>query len=384
MKKNIFVVFGTRPEAIKMAPVVKFLQDHPEFDTTVCVTAQHRQMLDQVLSLFDIKPAIDLNLMQANQDLADVTSRALVGLRDCFRETKPDAILVHGDTTTALAAAMAGFYSGIPVGHVEAGLRTHNVHSPFPEEFNRQVISKIARWHFAPTLNSRENLLAEGVDSAHIYVTGNTVIDALYWTLERLADLDASGNQVENFLNQLLPFNWQHQRFILMTGHRRENFGSGFIQICDAIRDLAQRYPDVHVVYPVHLNPNVREPVLARLGNLHNVHLLDPLQYEPFSLLLKHCYFVLTDSGGIQEEAPSLGKPVLVMRQTTERPEAVEAGTVELVGTDINHIVSACTRLIEDADHYKKMSEAHNPYGDGQAARRIAEIMLAWSVSKID
>lgn len=384
MKKNIFVVFGTRPEAIKMAPVVKSLQDCPEIDTTVCVTAQHRQMLDQVLSLFDIKPAIDLNLMQANQDLADVTSRALVGLRDCFRETKPDAILVHGDTTTALAAAMAGFYSGIPVGHVEAGLRTHNVHSPFPEEFNRQVISKIARWHFAPTLNSRENLLAEGVDSAHIYVTGNTVIDALHWTLERLADHDAPGNQVANFLNQLLPFNWHHQRYILMTGHRRENFGSGFIQICDAIRDLAQRYPDVHVVYPVHLNPNVREPVLARLGNLHNVHLLDPLQYEPFSLLLKHCYFVLTDSGGIQEEAPSLGKPVLVMRQTTERPEAVEAGTVELVGTDINHIVSACTRLIDDAAHYKKMSEAHNPYGDGQAARRIAEIMLAWSVSKID
>ena len=383
MKKNIFVVFGTRPEAIKMAPVVKSLQTHSEIETTVCVTAQHRQMLDQVLNLFDIKPDIDLNLMQANQDLSDVTSRALVGLRDRFRENKPDAILVHGDTTTALAAAMAGFYSGIPVGHVEAGLRTHDVHSPFPEEFNRQVISKIARWHFAPTFSSRDNLLAEGVNTAHIYVTGNTVIDALHWTLERLAHQNDADNQSSRLLDQLLPFNWRNHRFILMTGHRRENFGSGFIHICDAVRNLAQRYPDVHVVYPVHLNPNVREPVLARLGDLHNVHLLDPLQYEPFCLLLKQCYFVLTDSGGIQEEAPSLGKPVLVMRQTTERPEAVEAGTVELVGTDIQHIVSSCTRLIEDAAHYKKMSEANNPYGDGQAARRIADIMLGWSMSEI-
>jgi UDP-N-acetylglucosamine 2-epimerase (non-hydrolysing) len=383
IKKNIFVVFGTRPEAIKMAPVVKSLQDHPEIETTVCVTAQHRKMLDQVLDLFDIKPAIDLNLMQANQDLADVTSRALVGLRDCFRDIKPDAILVHGDTTTALAAAMAGFYSGIPIGHVEAGLRTHDVQSPFPEEFNRQVISKIARWHFAPTLSSRNNLIAEDVDSTHIYVTGNTVIDALHWTLERLEIQNCADHPSSSLLDQLLPFNWRNNRFILMTGHRRENFGSGFIHICDAIRDLAQRYPDVRVIYPVHLNPNVREPVLARLGDLHNVHLLDPLQYEPFCLLLKHCYFVLTDSGGIQEEAPSLGKPVLVMRQTTERPEAVEAGTVELVGTDINHIISACTRLIDDAAHYKKMSEAINPYGDGQAARRIADIMLAWSISEV-
>lgn len=380
-KKNIFVVFGTRPEAIKMAPVVKILQAHTEIETTVCVTAQHRQMLDQVLSLFDITPAIDLNLMQANQDLADVTSRALVGLRDSFRDNKPDAILVHGDTTTALAAAMAGFYAGIPIGHVEAGLRTHNVHSPFPEEFNRQVISKIARWHFAPTINSQNNLLAEGVDPDNIYVTGNTVIDALHWTLNRLVGDDGIASQEVSLLDRLLPFEWRKHRFILMTGHRRENFGSGFIQICDAVQALAQRYPDVHVIYPVHLNPNVREPVLARLGELDNVHLLDPLQYEPFSLLLKHCYFVLTDSGGIQEEAPSLGKPVLVMRQTTERPEAVEAGTVELVGTSTEHIVSACARLIDDSVHYRKMSEAHNPYGDGQAARRIADIMIAWSVS---
>lgn len=367
-----------------MAPVVRALQSRTQIDTTVCVTAQHRQMLDQVLSLFEITPAIDLNLMQANQDLSDITSRALVGLRDSFREVKPDAVLVHGDTTTALAAAMAGFYAGIPVGHVEAGLRTHNIHSPFPEEFNRQVISKIAKWHFAPTVNSQKNLLAEGVHTDSIFVTGNTVIDALHWTLERLTDINGNRNQEQALLDQYLPFDWRKHRFILMTGHRRENFGSGFIQICDAVHALANQYPDVHLVYPVHLNPNVREPVLSRLGNLPNVHLLAPLQYEHFSLLLKHCYFVLTDSGGIQEEAPSLGKPVLVMRQTTERPEAVEAGTVELVGTDVNHILSACSRLIDDPNHYKKMSEAHNPYGDGQASRRIADIMVEWSVSKLD
>ena len=364
-----------------MAPVVRALQSRPEIKTTVCVTAQHRQMLDQVLSLFEITPAIDLNLMQANQDLADITSRALVGLRDSFLQVKPDAVLVHGDTTTALAAAMAGFYSGIPVGHVEAGLRTHNIHSPFPEEFNRQVISKIAKWHFAPTLNSQANLLSEGVAADSIHVTGNTVIDALHWTLERLATRNGGKNQEHLLLDQLVPFDWNKHRFILMTGHRRENFGSGFIQICDAVRTLAQKYPNVHLIYPVHLNPNVREPVLSRLGDLPNVHLLDPLQYEPFSLLLKNCYFVLTDSGGIQEEAPSLGKPVLVMRQTTERPEAVEAGTVELVGTDTDHIVKACSRLLDEPNHYTMMSEAHNPYGDGQAARRIADIMVEWSLS---
>lgn len=381
-KKNILIVFGTRPEAIKMAPVVRALQDRAEIITTVCVTGQHRQMLDQVLNLFDITPAIDLNIMQANQDLADITSRVLLGIRDTIRQVKPDAILVHGDTTTALSAAMAGFYAGVPVGHVEAGLRTHNVHSPFPEEFNRQVISKIAHWHFAPTQSSQANLLAEGVNPNTIHVTGNTVIDALLWTLKRLEGDRVLGNQDQQRLDQLLPFNWRAQRFILMTGHRRENFGSGFIQICDAVQTLAQQYPDVHIVYPVHLNPNVREPVLSRLGDLANVHLLEPLQYEPFSLLLKYCYFVLTDSGGIQEEAPSLGKPVLVMRQTTERPEAVEAGTVELVGTDTSQIVASCIRLINDKTHYQKMSEAHNPYGDGQAAHRIAEIIAKWSASR--
>ena len=380
-KKNIMVVFGTRPEAIKMAPVVLALRSRPEIETTVCVTAQHRQMLDQVLSLFEITPEFDLNLMQAHQDLADITSRALVGLRDRFRDIKPDAILVHGDTTTALAAAMAGFYSGIPVGHVEAGLRTHNIHSPFPEEFNRQVISKIAHWHFAPTLSSQANLLAEGVNAASIHVTGNTVIDALHWTLERLTSVDGRDNQAQHLLNEYLPFDWRKHQFILMTGHRRENFGAGFIQICDAVLALAKKYPSMHLVYPVHLNPNVREPVLSRLGNLPNVHLLEPMQYEPFSLLLKHCYFVLTDSGGIQEEAPSLGKPVLVMRQTTERPEAVEAGTVALVGTDPEHIITACSRLIDEPQHYKTMSEAHNPYGDGLASQRIADIMARWSTT---
>lgn len=383
-KKNIIVVFGTRPEAIKMAPVVHALQSRPEIGTIVCVTAQHRQMLDQVLTLFNIAPDIDLDLMQANQDLADITSRALVGLRDSFRQTKPDAILVHGDTTTALAAAMAGFYLGIPVGHVEAGLRTHNIHSPFPEEFNRQVISKIACWHFAPTLNSQANLLAEGVNAASIHVTGNTVIDALHWTLKRIASMKGGDQQERNLLTHYLPFDWRNHRFILMTGHRRENFGTGFIQICDAVRVLAKKYPSIHLVYPVHLNPNVREPVMSRLGNLPNVHLLEPMQYEPFSLLLKHCYFVLTDSGGIQEEAPSLGKPVLVMRETTERPEAVEAGTVELVGTDSEHIVAACSRLIDEPSHYKKMSEAHNPYGDGHASLRIADIIVDWSMTKVD
>lgn len=383
-KKNIIVVFGTRPEAIKMAPVVHALQSRPEIGTIVCVTAQHRQMLDQVLTLFNIAPDIDLDLMQANQDLADITSRALVGLRDSFRQTKPDAILVHGDTTTALAAAMAGFYLGIPVGHVEAGLRTHNIHSPFPEEFNRQVISKIACWHFAPTLNSQANLLAEGVNAASIHVTGNTVIDALHWTLKRIASMKGGDQQEQNLLTHYLPFDWRNHRFILMTGHRRENFGTGFIQICDAVRVLAKKYPSIHLVYPVHLNPNVREPVMSRLGNLPNVHLLEPMQYEPFSLLLKHCYFVLTDSGGIQEEAPSLGKPVLVMRETTERPEAVEAGTVELVGTDSEHIVAACSRLIDEPSHYKKMSEAHNPYGDGHASLRIADIIVDWSMTKVD
>lgn len=382
-QKTVLIVFGTRPEAIKMAPVVHALKKLSTINTLVCVTAQHRQMLDQVLSLFDIKPDIDLNIMQPSQDLADVTSRALLGIRDSLRQFKPDAILVHGDTTTALAGALAGFYAGIPVGHVEAGLRTHNIHAPFPEEFNRQVISKIARWNFAPTEGSKTNLLEEKTDAGLIYVTGNTVIDALLWTLTRLEGLSSSNSAAIELLDQKLPFNWRSQRFVLMTGHRRENFGSGFIHICEAVAALAKKNQDLHVVYPVHLNPNVREPVMSRLGSLSNVHLLEPLEYEPFALLLKHCYFVLTDSGGIQEEAPSLGKPVLVMRETTERPEAVAAGTVELVGTDAARIFEACERLIHDKAHYQTMSEAHNPYGDGHAASRIADVLSTWAKTEV-
>ncbi len=364
-----------------MAPVVLALKAKHSIQTQVCVTAQHRQMLDQVLALFNIKPCIDLDIMQARQDLADVTSRVLLGMRDTFGQDRPDAVLVHGDTTTALASAMAAFYAGIPVGHVEAGLRTYNVHAPFPEEFNRQVISKVTTWHFAPTNGSQSNLLREQVDPSSIYVTGNTVIDALHWTLERLERSQGSYDATAT-LEQTLPFDWRCERFILVTGHRRENFGAGFLQICDAIKTLAQKYPHVHIVYPVHLNPNVRQPVMSRLGGLGNVHLLEPMDYEPFALMMKHCYLVLTDSGGIQEEAPSLGKPVLVMRESTERPEALEAGTVLLVGTDAARIVSECDRLLTEPEHYRQMSEAHNPYGDGLAAQRIADVLEQWSIAE--
>ena len=371
-----------------MAPVVKALKACQDLNAIVAVSGQHRQMLDQVLELFEIKPDVDLNIMKANQDLADITARVLSGMRDTIQAVKADAILVHGDTTTALASAMAGFYLDIPVGHVEAGLRTFNLKAPFPEEFNRQVISKLAHWHFAPTEKSRQNLLAESVPEDHVYVTGNTVIDALQWTVNRLDQdcaIDVSVNaphsscSVAVRLNALLPFQWRQTRFILMTGHRRENFGDGFIQICDAVAEIANRYPDVHVVYPVHLNPNVQAPVMSRLGNYPNVHLIEPLDYEPFAMLLKHSYLVLTDSGGIQEEAPSLGKPVLVMRQTTERPEAVEAGTVRLVGTDRKTIVREVCELLDNELAYNLMSRAHNPYGDGHASARIAAVMRAWA-----
>lgn len=375
--RKVLVVFGTRPEAIKMAPVVHALQSQASIETILCVTAQHRQMLDQVLELFELTPDIDLDIMKPGQDLADVTSRVLLGLRDTLTSVQPSAVLVHGDTSTALASAMAAFYSGIPVGHVEAGLRTYDMQAPFPEEFNRQVISKVAHWHFAPTEKSRANLLAEAVAPAKIMVTGNTVIDALLWTLARTNKRQAN-DAVTAQIDQLIPFAWQKTPFLLMTGHRRENFGLGFIHICDAIRALATKYPDLPVIYPVHLNPQVQEPVLSRLGDLPNVHLIAPLDYEPFALLLKHCHLVLTDSGGIQEEAPSLGKPVLVMRDTTERPEAVEAGTVKLVGTDTQAIVSAVSKLLDDPAHYLAMSEAHNPYGDGHAATRIAQVIANW------
>lgn len=359
-----------------MAPLVHRLRAEPKyFDVKVCVTAQHRQMLDQVLKIFDIEPHIDLNVMKPGQDLVDITSHVLCGMRDVFTHSKPDIVLVHGDTTSTLATAMAGFYAGVPVGHVEAGLRTRDVHAPFPEEFNRQVASRVSRWHFAPTELSRSNLLAEGVRDEAITVTGNTVIDALHWVLGRIGAEGSRAQMITRQLNEVLPFAWRSERFVLITGHRRENFGGGFVQICRALRDLAGRFPSVHYVYPLHLNPNVQQPVRALLGKVRNVHLIEPLDYEPFVYLLKNCYLVLTDSGGIQEEAPSLGKPVLVMRDVTERPEAVQAGTVELVGADEIRIVESVSRLLEDEEHHYNMARAHNPYGDGKACERIAEVL---------
>ena len=375
-KIKIMLVFGTRPEAIKMAPLYHALKACPdEFDTLVCVTAQHRQMLDQVLKVFEIIPDIDLNLMKPGQDLFDITALTLLGMRDVLREFKPETLLVHGDTTTSVAAAMAGFYHGVPVGHVEAGLRTHNVNAPFPEEFNRQVVTRVTRWHFAPTELSRQNLLDERIAPASIMVTGNTVIDALFWVLGRI-DADPKRREaLLTFLGERLPFDWVRQRFILITSHRRENFGNGFLQICYALKELAARYSDVHFVYPVHLNPNVQQPVNEILGDLVNVHLTDPLDYEPFVYLLKHSHIVLTDSGGIQEEAPCLGKPVLVMRDVTERPEAIEAGTARLVGATREQIVARVTELLEDEVSYKAMASAYNPYGDGKACERIISIL---------
>ena len=376
IKKKVMLVFGTRPEAIKMAPLCHALRAEPEaFETLVCVTAQHRQMLDQVLSVFEIKPDIDLNLMKPGQDLFDVTASVLLGMREVLREHKPDILLVHGDTTTTLATAMAGFYAGVPVGHVEAGLRTNDLYAPFPEEFNRQVASKVTRWHFAPTTTSRNNLRAEQVPDEQISVTGNTVIDALFWVLDRIDNDPVRSQSIGDFLDQHLPFDWKTERFVLITGHRRENFGDGFLQICHALRELAERYPEVHFVYPVHLNPNVQKPVREILENLANIHLIPPLEYEPFLYLLKYCYLVLTDSGGIQEEAPSLGKPVLVMRDVTERPEAVDAGTVRLVGAHQAQIVKNIVELIDDPQVYASMAKAHNPYGDGHACEKIVQIL---------
>lgn len=359
-----------------MAPLVRLLQAEPEtFEVKVCVTGQHREMLDQVLKTFEIQSDIDLNLMKAGQDLFDVTSSVLLGMREVFSEHRPDAVLVHGDTTTTLATALAGFYARIQVGHVEAGLRTNDLYAPYPEEFNRQVSSKVMRWHFAPTELSRKNLLAEGVPARCIRVTGNTVIDALHWVLARIdSDAPRQAALIER-LQALLPFAWQNQQYVLITGHRRENFGDGFLQICEALRELSQRFYNVHFVYPVHLNPNVQQPVRSLLGGLPNVHLVAPVDYETFVYLLKHAYLVLTDSGGIQEEAPSLGKPVLVMRDVTERPEAVQAGTVQLVGADKYRIISGVARLLEDGSLYKIMSSMHNPYGDGQACQRIMDAL---------
>ena len=359
-----------------MAPLYHALKARPDlFETQVCVTAQHRQMLDQVLKVFDIKTDIDLNLMKKGQDLFDISSSVLLGMREVLKSHRPDVLLVHGDTTTTLGSAIAGFYAGIPVGHVEAGLRTHNLYAPFPEEFNRQVATKVSKWHFAPTAFSRQNLLDERVPESQITVTGNTVIDSLFWVLNRIEIDKVRQTSLITFLNACLPFLWQQDRFALITGHRRENFGDGFLQICEALKELAMLHPNVHFVYPVHLNPNVQEPVKSILMDLHNVHLIEPLDYEPFVYLLKHSYLVLTDSGGIQEEAPSLGKPVLVMREVTERPEAVDAGTVRLVGANRERIVSNVSELIENKVSYKKMSRAHNPYGDGKACARIIDVL---------
>ena len=372
---KVLTVFGTRPEAIKMAPLVHALADHPNFESSVCVTAQHREMLDQVLQIFEIHPDIDLDLMRPGQDLFDVTSGVLQGMKQVLQRVKPDALLVHGDTTTALATAIAGFYSDIAVGHVEAGLRTYDLEAPYPEEFNRQVVSRVASWHFAPTEQSRQNLFDEKVSPETIHVTGNTVIDSLFWVLKRLDEGPQRKSKIESFLNRQLSFPWQTQRFVLITGHRRENFGQGFLQICEALRSLVHSFPEVHFVYPVHLNPAVQQPVFELLEALPNVHLLSPLEYEPFLHLLNRSYFVLTDSGGIQEEAPSLGKPVLVMREVTERPEAVTAGTVRLVGANCDRIIANVSELLSSSTSYLKMSKAHNPYGDGKACERIVAIL---------
>ena len=371
------LVFGTRPEAIKMAPLYHALLECPDFKTKVCVTAQHREMLDQVLKVFKIIPDIDLDLMKAGQDLSEITSSVLLGMRGVFLEHRPDVVLVHGDTTTALASAISAFYSGVLIGHVEAGLRTHNTCAPFPEEFNRQVISRVAKWHFAPTFLSRQNLLKEGIADENITVTGNTVIDSLHWILGRIEENPQRLVSINNCLSDSLRFNWQDTRFVLITGHRRENFGDSFSEICEGIKELACRHPKVHFVYPMHLNPNVQRPASQILGGLFNVHLIGPLEYEQFVCLLKRSYIVLTDSGGIQEEAPSLGKPVLVMREVTERPEAVVAGTVRLVGANRQRIVDSVSDLLQSSKSYDSMSRAHNPYGDGKSCARIISALRA-------
>lgn len=374
--KKILLVFGTRPEAIKMAPLVKALQQDTEhFDTKVCVTAQHRQMLDQVLEVFDIVPAYDLNIMAPGQDLYDITSKVLLGLRDVLREFAPDVVLVHGDTTTSMAAGLAAFYQQIKVGHVEAGLRTYDMLSPWPEEMNRQVTDRFCHYYFAPTLQSKENLLHENIAADRIFVTGNTVIDALLMAVDIISENPQKQKELYEDL-KAKGYTITDREYILVTGHRRENFGEGFLHICKAIREIAAEHPEMDIVYPVHLNPNVQKPVYELLSGLSNVYLIDPLDYLPFIYAMQHCVLLLTDSGGVQEEAPSLGKPVLVMRDTTERPEAVAAGTVKLVGTNYNAIVDNVNELLQDKELYRQMSGTHNPYGDGHACNRIMEALL--------
>ena len=382
--KKIMLVFGTRPEAIKMAPLVKEFQKYPEeFKTIVCVTGQHREMLDQVLHIFEIIPDYDLNIMKPGQDLYDVTARVLIGMRDVLKEVQPDVVLVHGDTTTSTASALAAFYQQIPVGHVEAGLRTHNIYSPWPEEMNRVITGRIASYHFSPTPLSRQNLLDEGVKESAIIVTGNTVIDALYMVVDKIKSDKRFDEELKGILktagydiNRLLD----GKKLVLITGHRRENFGDGFVSMCRAIQTLTKKYPNVDFVYPMHLNPNVRKPIHEVFGkdlsNLGNMFFIEALEYLSFVYLMEKSAIVLTDSGGIQEEAPGLGKPVLVMRDTTERPEALEAGTVKLVGTDYDKIINEVSTLLENKDYYENMSQAVNPYGDGLACSRIVDYLL--------
>ena len=377
MKKKILIVFGTRPEAIKMAPLVKAFQAQSDsFETKVCVTAQHREMLDQVLDLFEITPEYDLDIMKPGQDLYDVTSNVLLGMKPVLTDFKPDVVFVHGDTSTTFAASLAAFYQQISVAHIEAGLRTGDIYSPWPEEANRQLTSQITAYHFAPTATSKENLLKENVQDNNILITGNTVIDALFLALNKIKNDTDLEQKIINFINKQFShstFNIQKSKFILVTGHRRENHGQGFINICSALKEIALSNPDIDIVYPVHLNPNVQKPVKELLADVANIYLIDPLQYEQFIYMMNKSYFIITDSGGVQEEAPSLGKPVLVMRDTTERPEALQAGTVKLVGTKKEVIVEEITKLIHSSQIYNSMSQATNPYGDGQACAKIVE-----------
>ena len=372
--KKILLVFGTRPEAIKMAPLVKAFEQEKDIESKVCVTAQHREMLDQVLEMFEIVPDYDLNLMKPGQDLYDITVNVLLGMKDVLKDFKPDIVLVHGDTTTTSVTSLAAFYQKIKVGHVEAGLRTGDIYSPWPEEANRQITGILTNYHFAPTTTSRDNLLRENKKEADILVTGNTVIDALFLALDKIENNEELKKSIISNINSQYTLN-DNKKSILVTGHRRENFGQGFINICEALKTLAINNPDIDIVYPVHLNPNVQKPVNELLSDVSNVHLIKPLQYETFLYLMSKSYFIITDSGGVQEEAPSLGKPVLVMRDTTERPEALAAGTVKLVGTNREIIIKEAQKLLNDKTEYEKMSKAHNPYGDGKACEKIVEFI---------
>ena len=375
MIKKILIVFGTRPEAIKMVPLIKEFKKHSDFEVKICVSAQHKQMLDQVLNLFEMKPDYDLDIMKANQDLYDISSRVLLGMRDILKDFCPNVVLVHGDTTTSFVGALAAFYQKIKIGHVEAGLRTNDLYSPFPEEANRQITGVLADFHFAPTQSAKQNLIKEGKNSNFIIVTGNTVIDALFLMIDKIEKNVNLRDEITSILRSKYSNFGSERKFILVTGHRRENFGDGFLNICDALKNIAQNNPEIDIVYPVHLNPNVQKPVREILSNLSNVYLIDPLEYEKFVYLMSKSFFIITDSGGIQEEAPSLGKPVLVTRDTTERPEALQSGAVKLVGTNKNIIIKEAQNLILQKDEFEKMSKANNPYGDGKASERIVEFL---------